>query len=216
MITSTPVNPQANGQAGSLNKIIINNLKKKLGEKKDKWAEELPFVLWADRTTSKNAMGQTHFFLVFETESVISTKMVILNTRSGLQSPETNNQDLANDLDVIYELQNFTRIRMAAYQQKVTKSYNKNVRVRRFQVGDLVLRKAFHKTTNPKDGKLHPNGKGHTRSKLKQGKTHINYRPWTTGFCQDPGMLFTLKSTLCKLAIYFLLVMVCTLTLLFQ
>ena len=45
MITSTPVHPQANGQAESSNKIIINNLKKKLGSKKGKWAEELPYVL---------------------------------------------------------------------------------------------------------------------------------------------------------------------------
>jgi len=34
MITSTPVHPRANGQAESSNKIIVNNLKKKLGEKK--------------------------------------------------------------------------------------------------------------------------------------------------------------------------------------
>ena len=61
MITSTPVHPQANGQAESSNKINVNNLKKILKEKKGKWAKELPFVLWADRTTSKNATGQTPF-----------------------------------------------------------------------------------------------------------------------------------------------------------
>ncbi|KAD7477254.1 hypothetical protein E3N88_00390 [Mikania micrantha] len=60
MITSTPVHPQANGQAESSNKIIINSLKKKLGSKKGKWAEELPFVLWADRTTIKNVTEQNH------------------------------------------------------------------------------------------------------------------------------------------------------------
>ncbi|XP_076941198.1 uncharacterized protein LOC143610675 [Bidens hawaiensis] len=65
MITSTPVHHQANGQAKSSNKIIVNNLMKKLEAKKGKWAEELPFILWADGTTSKNATGQTLFFLVF-------------------------------------------------------------------------------------------------------------------------------------------------------
>ena len=53
MITSTPVHPQANGQAEASNKIIVNNLKKRLDKKKGRWAEELPFVLWADRTTAK-------------------------------------------------------------------------------------------------------------------------------------------------------------------
>ncbi|KAK9053626.1 hypothetical protein SSX86_024700 [Deinandra increscens subsp. villosa] len=75
MINSTPVHPQDNGQAESNNKIIINNLKKKLGSKKGKWDEELPFILWADRTTAMNATGQTPFSLVFGTEDVIPTEM---------------------------------------------------------------------------------------------------------------------------------------------
>ena len=53
MMTSTPIHPQANGQVESSNKIIVNNLKKRLDEKKRRWAEELPFVLWVDKTTSK-------------------------------------------------------------------------------------------------------------------------------------------------------------------
>ncbi|XP_076895315.1 uncharacterized protein LOC143547902 [Bidens hawaiensis] len=35
LITSTPVHPQADGQAESSNKITVNNLKKKLGTKKE-------------------------------------------------------------------------------------------------------------------------------------------------------------------------------------
>ena len=45
---------------------------------------------------------------------------------------------------------------MASYQQRMAGAYNKNVRIRRFQVGDFVLRKAFQNTTNPSDGKLAP------------------------------------------------------------
>ncbi|KAD2805369.1 hypothetical protein E3N88_38746 [Mikania micrantha] len=60
MITSTPVDPQANGQAKSSNKIIINNLKKKLESKKGKWAEELSFVLWAKRPTTKMQLVRHH------------------------------------------------------------------------------------------------------------------------------------------------------------
>ena len=97
MITSTTVHPQANGQAESSNKIIINNLKKKLGSKKGKWAEELPFVLWADRTTSKNATGQTPFSLVFGAEAVIPTEMVIPTARILHQNPEDNVQSLLED-----------------------------------------------------------------------------------------------------------------------
>ena len=138
MITSTPVHPQANGQAESSNKIIISNLKKKLGSKKGKWAEELPFVLWAYRTTSKNATGQTPFSLMFGAEAVIPTEMVIPTARTSIQDPESNNQNLIQDLDTIDELRDLAKRRMAAYQQKIASSYNKNIRLRRFQVGDLV------------------------------------------------------------------------------
>ncbi|XP_076916281.1 uncharacterized protein LOC143575902 [Bidens hawaiensis] len=58
VITSTPMHSQAKGQAESSNKIIVNNMMKKLGAKKGKWAEELSFVLWADRTKSKNTTGK--------------------------------------------------------------------------------------------------------------------------------------------------------------
>ncbi|XP_070011017.1 uncharacterized protein [Nicotiana sylvestris] len=46
-ITSTPYHPMGNGQAESTNKVIINNLKKRLEESKGNWTEVLPGVLWA-------------------------------------------------------------------------------------------------------------------------------------------------------------------------
>lgn len=170
MITSTPVHPQANGQAESSNKIIVNNLKKRLDAKKGKWAEELPFVLWADRTTAKNATGQTPFSLVFGSEAVIPTEMVIPTARSQLQTFEDNTKALAQDLDTIDEIRERAKIRIAAYQQRITRSYDKNIRIRRFQVGDLVLRKAFQNTTNPADGKLAPKWEGPYLIDSKAGK----------------------------------------------
>ena len=43
---STPAYPQGNGQAKTINKVIINGLKKRLDNAKGKWVEELPHVLW--------------------------------------------------------------------------------------------------------------------------------------------------------------------------
>ena len=44
---STPAYPQSNGQAKATNKAIVNGLKKMLDGAKGRWAEELPYVLWA-------------------------------------------------------------------------------------------------------------------------------------------------------------------------
>lgn len=72
------------------------------------------------------------------TEAMMLTEMMIPTARSCLQIPESNNQDHADDLEVLYELRDSGRIRMATYQLWITKSYNKNIRVRSFQMGDLV------------------------------------------------------------------------------
>ena len=42
---STPAYPQGNGQAETVNKVIVNWLKKRLDDAKGKWVEELPHVL---------------------------------------------------------------------------------------------------------------------------------------------------------------------------
>ncbi|XP_076918781.1 uncharacterized protein LOC143579325 [Bidens hawaiensis] len=139
MITSTSVHPQANSQVESSNKIIINNLKKKLGAKKGKRAEELPYVLWADKTTSKIATGQTPFSLVFVAKVVIPTEVVYPTAKTSIRDPQTNDENLAQDLDTVEELRDQARFRMPTYQQKIAGAYNKNIRIRRFEIGDLVL-----------------------------------------------------------------------------
>lgn len=64
-----------------------------MGAEKGGWAEELPFVLWADRTTEKEASKQTPFALVFGSEAVIPTEMVIPTARFRMQTLETNEED---------------------------------------------------------------------------------------------------------------------------
>uniref|UniRef100_A0A803LSA4 Tf2-1-like SH3-like domain-containing protein n=1 Tax=Chenopodium quinoa TaxID=63459 RepID=A0A803LSA4_CHEQI len=51
-------------------------------------------------------------------------------------------------------------MRMAAYQQEVARSFNKNVRVKIFKVGDWVLRKVYKNTREVNAGKLAPNWEG--------------------------------------------------------
>lgn len=43
--------PQTNGQAEAANKVILNELKKRLGKSKGRWVEELLEILWAYRYT---------------------------------------------------------------------------------------------------------------------------------------------------------------------
>ncbi|XP_020207473.1 uncharacterized protein LOC109792469 [Cajanus cajan] len=43
--------PQTNGQAEAANKVILRELKKRLGNAKGQWADELPSILWAYHCT---------------------------------------------------------------------------------------------------------------------------------------------------------------------
>ncbi|KAL0430065.1 UNVERIFIED_CONTAM: hypothetical protein Sradi_0632500 [Sesamum radiatum] len=49
-------NPKANGQTEVSNRIILKNLKTKLGTAKTGWLDEIPGILWVYRTTS-NQLG---------------------------------------------------------------------------------------------------------------------------------------------------------------
>ena len=156
MIMSIPVHPQANGQAESSNKILVNNLKKRLDKRKGRWAKELPFVLWEDRTTSKVATGQTSYSLVLGIEEVIPIEVVISTARYLLQDQENTDRILAQDLNTIDDLRDLAKICIFTHQQRITNAYKSNIRARRFQIEDLVLRKTFQNTKDPSAGKLTP------------------------------------------------------------
>ena len=53
-ITSSVEHPQTNGQAEAANKVILRELKKRLGDAKGRWADELLEVLWAYRCIMKD------------------------------------------------------------------------------------------------------------------------------------------------------------------
>ncbi|XP_074342417.1 uncharacterized protein LOC141679964 [Apium graveolens] len=101
---STPRYPQANGQAESSNKIIINNLKRGLTACKGKWVEELPWVLWSDRTTPKTSTSQMPYILVYGTEAVLPTEVMIPTARYRLSTTDMNDAELAHDKDTVDEL----------------------------------------------------------------------------------------------------------------
>src|SRR3954465_11154725 len=67
--------PQTNGQAEAANRVILHGLKRRLGEAKKAWVEELHSVLWAYRTTQHSSTGETPFTLTYGTEAVIPVEI---------------------------------------------------------------------------------------------------------------------------------------------
>lgn len=69
---------------------------------------------------------------------------------------DRNKSVLAHDIDTANELREEAKIRMESYHQDISRSYNKNVRVKVFQQGDWVLGKVFPDKKDPRHWKLAP------------------------------------------------------------
>ncbi|KAK0591347.1 hypothetical protein LWI29_000356 [Acer saccharum] len=151
---ASPTHPQTNGQTKAVNKVIKHTLKAKLEAKKGSWADKLPEVLWAYRTTARSSTGETPFALEFGTEAVIPTETTFTSPRVQLYNPEHNVNMMLQNLDELEKVRDRAQVRNAVYQQRAARYYNSHLRVRRFQIGDLALRRVSPNTKDKSAGSL--------------------------------------------------------------
>ena len=154
---STPAYPQGNRQTKAVNKVLVNGLKKRLGDTKGKWVEELPHVLWTYRTTPRRSTGETPFSMTYGVEAVIPLETGFPTSRTSSFNPSDNDKQLTKSLDLIEEKRENATVQLAYYQQKLKQGYDANVKLRPLTPGDLVLCKVLGIAKNPAWGKLGPN-----------------------------------------------------------
>ncbi|KAL0291939.1 UNVERIFIED_CONTAM: hypothetical protein Sradi_7008700 [Sesamum radiatum] len=138
----TPVAHQANGQVEVTNCILLQGIKRRLERVGGNWVEELTSVLWAYRTTPRESTGETPFSLVYGIEAIIPAELGIPSHRLMNFSKECNENLLRENLDLIEKLREKAFLRIQRYNNIMINSYNRRVKSRSFQVGDLVLRRA--------------------------------------------------------------------------
>ena len=151
---STPAYRQSTGQAEAINKTILNGLKKRLDGAKGGWAEKLPNVVWAYRTTQKWSTRETPFSLTYGAEVVIPAEINLCSAR--VDGFAQNNLMMAERLDLLDECWEAATIQLTEYQQNLARRYNWNVKIREFNAGDLVLRRAVDNMRDANAGKLAP------------------------------------------------------------
>ncbi|XP_030946028.1 uncharacterized protein LOC115970549 [Quercus lobata] len=148
---------QANGQTEVTNQTLLKIIKAKLDDTKGAWPEELPNVLWAYRTIARTPTGETPFRLTNGTEAVIPIEVGVTSIRREVFNEEGNDDQLRLNLDCLDEIRDKASSRMTRYQQKMAEYYNRRVKLRRLDIGDLVLHKVTTATKDPAQGKLGPN-----------------------------------------------------------
>ena len=82
---TTPYHPQENGQVESTNKFIEGIFTKTVASHQRNWAEKLPEVLWAYRTTWRNTIGFSPHELVYGNNPLFPVKIEINTLRTVLQ-----------------------------------------------------------------------------------------------------------------------------------
>lgn len=99
----SPAHPQSNGQVEMTNKTLMGILKKGLGDKKGRWEEELPGVLWTYQTTIKTPIEETPFALTYDSEVVIPMKIGMPTYQVQNFDPNLNSEGLKENLNLLEE-----------------------------------------------------------------------------------------------------------------
>jgi len=134
--TTSVEHPQTNGQAEAANKVILRQLKKRLGSAKGLWAEKLQEILWAYRCTPQTSTGETPFNLTYGTNGMLPVEVNEPTLRRQIEDWNINNECLRTDLDLIEELREQAKIKEAAVKRRATKKFNAKVKSRDFKEED--------------------------------------------------------------------------------
>ena len=117
-------------------------------------------MLWAYRTTVRTPTFETPFKLAYGSEVVIPADVHMANHRVTMYQDKDNEEQLRLNLDLIDKVRTDADERTARYKNLMARQHDAMVKPRRFNIGDLVLKKVSLATKNPAHGKLGPNWKG--------------------------------------------------------
>ena len=101
--------------------------------------------------------GEPPFKLAYGSEAVIPAEVHMANHRVVKYRDEDNEEKLHLNLDLIVEIRMNAEQRTTRYKNLMARQYNAMVKPRRFNIGDLVLKRVSFATRNPAHGELGPN-----------------------------------------------------------
>ncbi|XP_060183076.1 uncharacterized protein LOC132613032 [Lycium barbarum] len=150
-----------NGAVEAANK-NIKKILRKITDSHRQWHEKLPYALLGYHTTARTSTGATPYMLVYGSEAVIPAEVEIPSLRIiqdvGLEDAEWV-RSRHEQLMLIDEKRMDAVCHGQLYQNRMSKAFNKRVRPRKFEPGQLVLKRIFPHQDEAK-GKFAPNWQG--------------------------------------------------------
>jgi len=106
------------------------------------WHDQLPYALWAYRTSEKITTGATPYSLMYGDEAIIPLEVEILSLRIALKHVIKESQQWEVRLCQLEELDE-RRINalehLKTYQQRIKRAYGKKMVPKKFEFEDMVL-----------------------------------------------------------------------------
>ena len=117
--------------------------------------DELLGVLWAYRKTTRRPTGISLFMLTYGMKGIVPIEIGMPTLRTDILE-QSSAETVIQDLDKADELCEAAAVRIASYHNRLSNLYNRRVKPRMFQLGDLVLRNVFENTADPSARKFQP------------------------------------------------------------
>ena len=139
---SSPYRPLTNRAVEVANKKIGRILKKSTENYKD-WHLQLPYALWAYRTSIRTSTGATPYSLMYGMEVAIPIEMGVYSLRTVLESkiPEVDwLQSRYDQLCMMDEKRLKALYHIQGYQRRLREVFDKKVRAKDLKLRDLVLK----------------------------------------------------------------------------
>ena len=134
---------------------MIKLIKKKIEENPRRWHEVLSEALWDHRISRHGATKVTHFELVYGQVVVLPVEVNLDAYRLAKQNDLSaiDYYDLMMDnIDEVSDKRMQALKKIEKYKLRVARAYNKKVRVKSFQVGELVWKTMSVFTAKPAQG----------------------------------------------------------------
>eukprot|EP00253_Pinus_taeda_P033990 PITA_33990 len=159
---STAYHPQGNGLAESSNKSLVNIIKKLLEISKKGWHKKLINALWADRVSQKKSIGMSPFELVYGTDTVFPTSLVVpvVKLLQEAGSEEDPMQRRINQMIHLQQTQEEVFQNTCKLQERIKRIYYRKAKADIFQLDEVVLRWDAHHEDKGKHGKFENLWKG--------------------------------------------------------
>ena len=143
---------------------MIKLIKKKIEENPRRWHEVLSEALWAHRISRHGATKVTPFELVYGQEAVLPVEVNLddyrLDKQNDLSAVDYHNLMMDN-IDEVSDKRLQALKEIEKDKLRVARAYNKKVKAKSFQVGELVWKTILPLgTKSNKFGKWSPSWKG--------------------------------------------------------